>query len=1121
MRIIEPGILAGRTPDAGTPAGHPPGGWDRCRFLTYAGATSDADLREEVVKPACWVSGVQHVVCGLEVPHLPEPFAGALTGGSRAEILRQNRRRFHDQFGRVVGALYTPAVYRANAHEWDVGHHVFDIRLLNSAVGARDGAGGSPMERLGSVAPTQLRLLILVRVAVRLPSGSPPDEARLRALGRAVDLARKACRQIRALAPRELTLRDIHWAFDTADSAQCPPGPAAGRDDSVQCWLTPGQAWLGPAEEGLGIADIRRSYALNVPLPPLRRDRYMEQLQPPAGRTGDALYALPVPLPATGSSLMATLAALTSTSRPAGLCLRLQPTIKTDLEAKAMHERLKTLMDLGIENAATRHLAVTLLQEELFQAAIQVASTDADALNEIAASYTGENRPDGPTPVLESPRRFALVSPLAAPERAVAAFNLGFLEFMPWGAVSNELHERTLLAGNRPPPAPGLAFVGQAFALENQEVFLARDAEFDPRLARQRMLITFDEAVGLWRLPVVDPGGQAGVASRLPNPFEQLPEETPDDGDAISMGVVQHRGRATGQHFRLPLIRPKRVTPNLAGVGDRVLMVAGSPGSGKTNFCLSFLGQLWDNRPRGGAAPRAKYPYLVIDPTRGNEFRQVMRYAGDDLLIFTVGDGRCSGFRFNPFIVPRQVSVQTHVSRLMSCFKAAYHMWDPLPAIFEMAIKRAYQGRRRPLWDKRHPGAPWLAAEDFPSDPGEPFPDLDDVIGAMGRGGGGAPEEGPELWSVDGRPTVMHEQRGLWGGQTENAATIVASTFLRLGSLRDSFGHILGVGRGTDPLVDIAKLLERPVVLEMGMVGDSQALSLIMAFLLSCLRGTIETTGPALRGAARAEGGGWLNMLVIEEAHLLLSAEGGGGGKDAGNSKAQAAEDINNMLAEVRKYGQGVMLLDQRPGSLVGGAIDNAYAICMHRLNEERSFAQFSQLLNLSADQQRFARTELRPGEMITLDRRSGLPVLVRPPDEGTSDAKLDDASVREAMLARREAVRLEPAPRPDPGPAPGPDPNPPERPPAAEPDLPAAIVAHGLGERFGRLRDQVAGLPDEPPSGRGAWTLYDSAGRLRWELGRHGVRVSTRDVLALAVAAAGRPDPLTDALLAAVKETA
>ena len=70
---------------------------------------------------------------------------------------------------------------------------------------------------------------------------------------------------------------------------------------------------------------------------------------------------------------------------------------------------------------------------------------------------------------------------------------------------------------------------------------------------------------------------------------------------------------------------------------------------------------------------------------------------------------------------------------------------------------------------------------------------------------------------------------------------------------------------------------------------------------------------------------------------------------------SQAAEEINNRLAEVRKYGQGVILLDQRPGSLVGGVIDNAYLVGLHRLNEQKSFGQFAAMLNLTPQQQRFA----------------------------------------------------------------------------------------------------------------------------------------------------------------------
>jgi hypothetical protein len=152
-----------------------------------------------------------------------------------------------------------------------------------------------------------------------------------------------------------------------------------------------------------------------------------------------------------------------------------------------------------------------------------------------------------------------------------------------------------------------------------------------------------------------------------------------------------------------------------------------------------------------------------------------------------------------------------------------------------------------------------------------------------------------------------------------------------------------------------------------------------------------------------------MHMLVLEEAHRLLSA-GHGGGKGGSNSKAQAAEDINTMLAEVRKYGQGVMIIDQRPGSLVGGVIDNAYLVALHRLNEERGFRQFAQQLNLSADQQRYARSELRPGQMIVLDRRSGFPVLVKPANFNTDAAKMSDPTLQSLMKQRVKNVLAAPA---------------------------------------------------------------------------------------------------------------
>ena len=55
------------------------------------------------------------------------------------------------------------------------------------------------------------------------------------------------------------------------------------------------------------------------------------------------------------------------------------------------------------------------------------------------------------------------------------------------------------------------------------------------------------------------------------------------------------------------------------------------------------------------------------------------------------------------------MSIQAHISRLMACFRAAYFMWDPLPAIFEEAIREAYIRKFKTLernWEPERSLAP-------------------------------------------------------------------------------------------------------------------------------------------------------------------------------------------------------------------------------------------------------------------------------------------------------------------------------------------------------------------------------------------------------------------------------
>ncbi len=203
---------------------------------------------------------------------------------------------------------------------------------------------------------------------------------------------------------------------------------------------------------------------------------------------------------------------------------------------------------------------------------------------------------------------------------------------------------------------------------------------------------------------------------------------------------------------------------------------------------------------------------------------------------------------------------------------------------------------------------------------------------------------------------------------------LTGASKIRVNSIRDSLGRILNV-RDMPPDF-FQRLLTRPAVIEMGALGDPSSIALVMAFLVTQLAGHIEFAHAQGKRKEKP------HLLLIEEAHRLLSAEAAAtASPNQGNVRGKSAEELNNLLAEVRKFRQGIMVLDQRPSSLVGGVLDNALINIMCRLNDRVGFEHLSNVLNLSPAQQRFARTRLQAGDALLLDAVSGQPILTRAPN--------------------------------------------------------------------------------------------------------------------------------------------
>jgi hypothetical protein len=183
-------------------------------------------------------------------------------------------------------------------------------------------------------------------------------------------------------------------------------------------------------------------------------------------------------------------------------------------------------------------------------------------------------------------------------------------------------------------------------------------------------------------------------------------------------------------------------------------------------------------------------------------------------------------------------------------------------------------------------------------------------------------------------------------------------------------------------------------------VGSVQDTSLLMGFLLMRLAEEIERNPRKLNSP---------HITVVEEAHRLMAEVGLGGG----DSRSSAGEDFANILAEVRGFGEGLIIAEQMPTMLVKGAIGNTFLKIMHWLEDAPSFDLFSSIMNLDPKQREYART-LSTGFAVVRSP-SGHPVHIKIPElndqtsrEQIPETSKSDETTKVFMETQRKRLNIE-----------------------------------------------------------------------------------------------------------------
>ncbi|MGH3193128.1 MAG: hypothetical protein ACRDOL_38935, partial [Streptosporangiaceae bacterium] len=363
---------------------------------------------------------------------------------------------------------------------------------------------------------------------------------------------------------------------------------------------------------------------------------------------------------------------------------------------------------------------------------------------------------------------------------------------------------------------------------------------------------------------------------------------------------------------------------------NRHAFVCGATGAGKSQTVRGLL----------EAATAQGIPWLVVEPAKAEYRLMAARLPSTEVIRIRPGDLADPPAGINP-LEPApgpdgaRFPLQTHADLVRALFLAAFEADEPFPQVLAAALTRCYEN------------AGWDMVTGEPARPG-------------------LPPAYPALEDLQATAIQIVEEIGYGREITDNVRGFVA---VRISSLRlGTTGRFL---QGGHPL-DFGRLLRANVVFEIEDVGDDRDKAFLMGTVL------IRLT-EHLRLRQRAEGASaprLRHLSVFEEAHRLLRQPHG----TAAGPAAHAVEMFAGLLAEIRAYGEGLIIAEQIPAKLVPDVIKNTAVKIVHRLPAADDRQAVGATMNLTDDQSAYLVT-LAPGEAAVFTDGMDYPVLTRMAD--------------------------------------------------------------------------------------------------------------------------------------------
>ena len=321
--------------------------------------------------------------------------------------------------------------------------------------------------------------------------------------------------------------------------------------------------------------------------------------------------------------------------------------------------------------------------------------------------------------------------------------------------------------------------------------------------------------------------------------------------------------------------------------------VCGMTGMGKTNTVKMIL-------------DKTNKPFLVIEPAK-KEYRNINK----EKKVYTLGNVKLNSLRLNPFYILPGINPQQHIDLLKDLFSASFALYGPMPYIVEKCLSTVYEKKG---WNLSFGYHPYLI-------------DIKDRRNAFNE------DKINEKYSEIAHKYLFPTMQDLKNEVDEYVESMEYDKELK-GNIKSAINariDSLCVGSkgyifNSNNIPDFNKLFSENTVLELEGLGDDADKSFSMGLVIIFLNEYIQVR-KELENI-----NGLKHILVIEEAHRLLKNTSSENNENFGNPKGKAVEHFTNMLAEMRSYGEGIIVSEQIPTKLAPDVIKNSSNKIVHRL---------------------------------------------------------------------------------------------------------------------------------------------------------------------------------------------